>query len=79
MSELLEADFRSHNLHSAYRRLGMRDELERTQPLGAGLVRTPEGGFARTDADRNNTQRNYFSHLLNWASAYSIYLAKYLR
>lgn len=65
MSESLEKDFRAHNLHSAYRRLNMRDELKRTQPLGAGLLRAPEGGFARTAAHRNDIQRRHFSRLLN--------------
>lgn len=54
MSDSLEKEFCAHNLHSVYRRLNMQDELERTQPLGAGLLRAPEGGFARTSTDRNN-------------------------
>ena len=65
MPDALEKDVREKYIHSAYRRLNMRDHLDRSQPLGGGTLRRPDGSFVHDQRERSHIQKEYFTKLLN--------------
>ncbi len=65
MADDLHADFQAGNLHSAYKRVRLRDDLNRVQPLHANKLKRSDGSCTSDPAEKANMQRRYFSSLLN--------------
>ncbi len=65
LADDLHSDFQAGNLHSAYKRVRLRDELDRVQPLHADKLRRPDGSCTTEPKEKTTLQRQYFSSLLN--------------
>jgi hypothetical protein len=65
LADDLHSDFQTGNLHSAYKRVRLRDHLHKGQPLHANKLRRPDGSYTAEPREKANLQRQYFSTLLN--------------
>ena len=49
---MLEADLAANRLHSAYKRVGLRDELDEVQFLAAGKLRMSDGSHTTNTKEK---------------------------
>ena len=61
----MEADFAANRVHAAYRRVGLRDELDRVQSLSAGKLRRCDGSHTSSVKEKADIQKQHFQELLN--------------
>ena len=61
----LEADFAANRVHAAYKRVGLRDELDRVQSLSAGKLRRCDGSHTSSVKEKADIQKQHFQKLLN--------------
>ena len=61
----LEADFAANRVHAAYKRVGLRDELDRVQSLAAGKLRRADGSHTSNIKQKADIRKQHFQELLN--------------
>lgn len=65
LADDLHRDFHDGKLRSAYKRVRLRDDLDRVQPLHAKKLRRPDGSYTSEPKEKASLLRQYFSTLLN--------------
>ena len=61
----LEADFAVNRVHAAYKRVGLRDELDRVPSLSAGKLRRCDGSHTSSVKEKADIRKQHFQELLN--------------
>ena len=61
----LEADFAANRVHAAYKRVGLRDELDKVQSLAAGKLRRSDGSHTSSVKEKADIRKQHFQELLN--------------
>ena len=65
LAQDLDRDFNDNKIHAAYKKLGMRDEHDRVQPINADKTQRPDGTYTTDIKERLHLQRQHFQDVLN--------------
>ncbi len=65
LAQDLDRDFNDNKIHAAYKKLGMRDEHDRVQPVNADKTQRLDGTYTTDIKERLHLQRRHFQGVLN--------------
>ena len=61
----LEVDFAANRVHAAYKRVGLRDELDKVKSLAAGKLRRSDGSHIANTKEKADIRKQHSQALLN--------------